>query len=197
MDDSKRLLIADALARVVEKARQGGPVCRIGLMAAGSELGQEEILRGARIAQEENASLRVVAIGPRPAGYDDLEWMETSDREADVTAAVEKALNEGAVSGLTAMHYPFPIGIATIGRVLTPARGKPMFIASSTGSTAASRAEALLRNAVYGIATARACGMEKPTVAFLNIDGAGPVLRALTRLRDAGYGVPAISSVEL
>jgi betaine reductase len=194
MDDSKRLLIADALERVVEKARHGGPVCRVGLMAAGSELGQEEILRGARIAQEENSSLRVVAIGPRAAGYDDLEWIETPDCEADVAAAMEKALNEGAVSGLTAMHYPFPIGIATIGRVLTPARGKPMLIASSTGSTATSRPEALLRNAVYGIAAARACGVEKPTVAFLNIDGAGPVLRALTRLRDAGYGVTFGSS---
>ena len=189
MDESKRLLIADALADIVEKARHGGPVCKVGLMAAGSELGQEEILRGARIAQEENPSLRVVAIGPRAKGYDDLEWIDTPDCEADIVAAVGKALNEGAVSGLVAMHYPFPIGVATIGRVMTPAKGKPMFIASCTGSTAPARSEALLRNAVYGIATAKACGIENPTVAFLNIDGAGPVLRALTKLRDAGYGV--------
>ena len=104
MDESKRLLIADALADIVEKARHGGPVCKVGLMAAGSELGQEEILRGARIAQEENPSLRVVAIGPRAKGYDDLEWIDTPDCEADIVAAVGKALNEGAVSGLVAMH---------------------------------------------------------------------------------------------
>ena len=193
MDESKRLLIANALADIVEKARHGGPVCRIGLMATGSELGQEEILSGARIAQKENPSLRVVAIGPRAAGYDDLDWIETPDCEADIVAAVEKTLNEGAVSGplsgVVAMHYPLPIGVATIGRVMTPARGRPMFIASCTGSAAPSRPEALLRNAVYGIATAKACGIENPTVAFLNLDGAGPVFRALAKMRDAGYAV--------
>lgn len=194
MDDFKRLLIADALSDLVEKARHGGPVCRVGLMAAGSELGREEVLRGARIAQEENASLRVVAIGPRLAGHDDLEWLETPDCEADIAAAVEKALDEGLVSGMVAMHYPFPIGVATIGRVMTPARGKPMFITSCTGSTAPARSEALLRNAVYGIATAKACGIAQPAVAFLNIDGAGPVLRALTKMRDNGYGITFGSS---
>ena len=194
MDDSKRLLIADALTEIVEKARRGGPICRIGLMAAGSELGQEELLRGARIAQEENPSLRVVAIGPRAAEYGDLEWVETSDCEADIVAAVERALGEGTISGLVAMHYPFPIGVATIGRVMTPAKGLPMFIASCTGSTATGRSEALLRNAVYGIATAKACGIEKPTVAFLNIDGAGSALRALTQMRNAGYSVDLGSS---
>ncbi len=189
MDESKRLLIAEALAGIVDKARQGGPVCRIGLMAAGSELGQAELLSGARIAQAENPSLRVVAIGPKADGYDDLDWIETSDCEADVVSAVEKALNDGTVAGLVGLHYPFPIGVATMGRVVTPARGKPMFIASCTGSTASGRSEALLRNAVYGIAAAKACGIDKPTVAFLNIDGAGPVLRALTKLRDNGYAV--------
>ena len=189
MDESKRALIAEALAGIVEKAKHGGPVCRIGLMAAGSELGQAEILAGARLAQAESPFLRVVAIGPRAAGYADLEWIDTPDCETDIADAMEKALNEGAVSGMVAMHYPFPIGVGTIGRVLTPARGKPMFVASCTGSTAAVRSEALLRNAVYGIAAAKACGIESPSVAFLNIDGAGPVLRALIKLRDNGYAV--------
>ena len=189
MDESKRRLIADALAGIVDRARNGGPVCRVGLMAAGSELGQEEILLGGRMAQAENAGIRVVAIGPRIANFDDLEWIETPNCEADIVAAVEKALADGAVDGMVAMHFPFPIGVATIGRVQTPGRGKPMFIASCTGSTAPARGEALLRNAVYGIAAAKACGMAEPTVAFLNIDGAGPALRALTRLRDNGYPV--------
>ena len=189
MDESKRRLIADALADIVEKARHGGPAVKIGLMATGSELGQEEILLGARMAQQETAGLRAVAIGPRVAGFDDLEWIETPDCEADLVAGVTKALNEGAVDGMVAMHFPFPIGVATIGRVLTPGRGKPMFIASCTGSTASSRGESLLRNAVYGIATAKACGVAEPTVAFLNIDGAGPVLRALSRMKDKGYAV--------
>ena len=189
MDESKRMLIADALADIVNKARHGGPVCKIGLMAAGSELGQEEILRGARLAQEENPALRVVAIGPRVPDYDDLEWIDTPDCEADIVAAVERALSEGTVCGAVAMHYPFPIGVTTIGRVMTPARGRPMFVGSCTGSSAVARSEALLRNVVYGIATAKACGIADPAVAFLNIDGTGPVLRALSKMRDNGYAV--------
>lgn len=196
MDTAKRQIIAEALADIVEKARNGGPVVKVGLMASGSELGQEEILRGGMLAQEENPSLKVVAIGPRPAAGtdaaafgDNLEWIETPDTEADIAAAVEKAVQQGTVAGAVAMHFPFPIGVATIGRIMTPGRGKPMFVASCTGSTAPARAEALLRNTIYGIATARACGIDRPTVAFLNIDGAGPVLRALERMREKGYPV--------
>ncbi|MDR3043379.1 MAG: glycine reductase [Desulfovibrio sp.] len=173
----------------MEKARHGGPVLRIGLMAAGSELGSEEILRGGRLVQEEYSFVRVVAIGPRLPGFDDLEWIETPDCAADIAAAMEKAMRDGAVAGAVAMHFPFPIGVATIGRIMTPGRGKPMFIASCTGSTALQRPEALLYNVVYGIATAKACGIKDPTVAFLNLDGAGPVLRALTRMREKGYAV--------
>lgn len=189
MDTRKRDLIADALLNIIEKAKGGGPVARVGLMAHGSELGQDEILRGGLLAQSENPGLKVVAIGPRKEGYDCLEWLETSDCEADVATAVNTALESGAIAGAVAMHFPFPIGVATIGRVVTPGRGRPMFIASCTGSTSPARGESLLRNAVYGIASAKACGIKDPTLAFLNIDGAGPALRALTRMKEQGYHV--------
>ena len=189
MDTAKKNLIAQALAGIVEKARSGGPQVRVGLMAAGSELGANEILRGGRKAQEDYPGVRVVAIGPRQDGFDDLEWIETPEGEADIALALEKAVKDGSVAGAVAMHYPFPIGVATIGRVMTPGRGNPMFIASCTGSTAVARGESMLRNAVYGIATAKACGIANPTVAFLNIDGAGPVLRALTRMQEKGYAL--------
>ena len=187
MDSQKRALIAEALENIIEKAQNGGPLTRVGLMAYGSELGQEEILRGGLLAQAENPGLKVVAIGPKAAGYEALEWIETSDCEAEVAAAVNNALESGNIAGAVAMHFPFPIGVATIGRVVTPGRGKPMFIATCTGSTSPIRGEALLRNAVYGLAVAKAAGIAKPTLALLNIDGAGPVLRALTRMKEKGY----------
>jgi betaine reductase len=87
------------------------------------------------------------------------------------------------------MHFPFPIGVTTIGRVLTPGRGKPMWIASCTGFSAPSRGEALLRNAVYGIAAAKSMGIARPTVALLNQNGAGPVFRALVRMQEQGYEI--------
>ena len=150
---TKKDIIADALMSIVERAQSGGPVTRIGLMASGSELGSEELLNGARLAQSTNPGLKVVAIGKKIDAYDDLEWFETDDNEEAISKGLEDALAQGVVAGAVALHYPFPIGVATIGRVVTPARGKPLFIASCTGTTASQRGEALLRNALYGIAT--------------------------------------------
>lgn len=190
MDESKRQLIADALKRIVDTARQGGPTVRIGLMAWGSELGEAEVIAGGLLAQREFPHIKVVFIGPRPSLVDDsLEWFETPDCEVDIINSLRQVLEDGIVSGVVAMHYPFPVGVTTIGRIMTPGHGQPMFVASSTGTSAVSRTESLLRNAVYGIAVAKASGIENPEVAFLNLDGAGVALRSLKRLQEQGYAV--------
>lgn len=190
MDESKRLLIANALQQIVDTARRGGPTVRIGLMAAGSELGVAEIIAGGLLAQRDYPHIQVVFIGPKPADADEsLEWIETPECETDIIDGLQQAMDDKIVSGVVAMHYPFPIGVATMGRIMTPGHGKPMFVASCTGTTAASRTEALLRNAVYGIAAAKASGIDNPEIAFLNLDGAGVALRALKRLQDNGYKV--------
>ena len=194
MNTTTRKAIGEALENLLTRAQNGGPVLRLGLMALGSELGAAEVLQGGLMAQQATPGLRVVAIGPKVPGFEALEWMETDNCEANVVAALEKALAQGTVAGAVAMHFPFPIGVATIGRVVTPAKGRPMFIASCTGATAATRGEALLRNAVYGAAVAKACGLAKPSIAFLNSEGAGPALRRLTRLQENGYTVTLGSS---
>jgi betaine reductase len=70
-----------------------------------------------------------------------------------------------------------------------------MILASTTGTSATNRGEAMLRNAIYGIAAAKALGIEEPTVGVLNVDTAQPVFRALSRLAERGYGVKFGSSV--
>ncbi|MEW6443641.1 MAG: glycine/sarcosine/betaine reductase complex component C subunit alpha [bacterium] len=192
---NKRKLVGDLLAELVEQARTGGPKVRVGLMAAGSELGAEELLRGALLTTDQDPRIQVVAIGPKVPGYDQLEWIETPKDEAALVSAMEAALTDGRIRGAVALHYPFPLGVTTIGRVLTPARGKPLLIASTTGTSATSRTEAMLRNAVYGIAVAKALGLDRPTVGILNLDGAASVQRALVRLSESGYAVHFGSSV--
>lgn len=194
MDNLKRQRIAEALADIVRTARAGGPERRIGLMVGGGELGAEELLRGARMAQEARPGLRVLAIGTQVDGWDDLDWLPCEDSDEGRAAALDAAFSEGRIEGAVALHYPFPIGVTTIGRVQTPGRGTPLFIASCTGMSHARRGPALLLNAVYGLAAARAAGIARPTLAFLNQDGAAQALRALQRLRDAGYDVELGSS---
>ena len=185
-------LVGDAPAGLVPQAGIG--VVRVGLMARGSELGPPELLQGALLAMTQDPLIQVVAIGARVQEFDAIEWIETPDVERDVVSAMESALADGRIDGAVALHYPLPMGVATIGRVLTPARGKPMLIASCTGMSAANRTEAMLRNAFGGIAVAKAIGVERPTVGVLNVDGAVSVRRALEHLSRNGYPVDLASS---
>lgn len=188
MSDVKKL-IGDALAEIVDAAKTGGPRVKVGLMASGSEHGPEELARSGRLAQQQNQGVQVVMIGPKVEGYDDLQWIETDPCDADIAKAMETALADGTISGAVALHYPFPMGVTTIGRVLTPAKGKDMIVASSTGTSAINRVEAMIRNTIYGIAVAKAMGKANPTVGILNVEGAQLVFKALSKLKDKGYDI--------
>lgn len=190
-----RRLVGEALSEIVETAVSGGPRISVGLMATGSEHGAEELAQAGLLAQGQYPNVKVVMIGPKCAGYDDLEWIETPNCDADVALAMEKALKEGVIQGAVAMHYPFPMGVTTIGRVVTPAKGKDMIIASSTGTSAIQRVEAMVRNAIYGIAVAKSIGKRNPTVGILNVEGAQLVFRALSQLKEKGYDIAFGTSI--
>ena len=197
MTDIKKL-VGESLTEIIEAAKHGGPRVKVGLMASGSELGCEELALGARMALETGSIVQPVMIGPRVEGFGELDWIETdagSACEAEIANALEAALKDGRIAAAVALHYPFPLGVTTIGRVVTPARGRAMLIAATTGTSSANRGEAMLRNALYGIATAKALGIKEPTVGILNVDTAQPVFRALTRLAERGYKVKFGSSV--
>ncbi len=189
MSDVKKL-IGQALAEIIDSAAHGGPRIRVGLQANGSEHGPLEVAKAARLAMEQNPNLQVVMIGPKKVdAFNDLEWIETLDCEADLERAMDEAMDSGTVAGIVAMHHPFPMGVATIGRVLTPAQGRDMIVASTTGTSAVNRVEAMIRNAVYGIAVAKAIGKDNPTVGILNVEGGQVVFKALRKLQENGYPI--------
>ena len=188
--NATKKIIGEVLAEIIEDVKSGCvKKISIGLMAYGSELGNEELLKGAALAMQNDPSVNVVPIGPKAEGFGQMEWIETPACESDISKAMEDALEKGIISGAVALHYPFPLGVATIGKVLTPARAKPCFIASSTGTSSSNRVEAMVRNAIYGIAAAKADGITSPTVGILNLDGAQTVLRALQKLSEGGYPI--------
>lgn len=182
-------LIGEALDEIVKSAKGRGELVPIGLMSSGSELGPEELALGGRLVQEEYRFIKVVMIGPRVRGFDDLEWIETDDCEADIQKAMEEALKSNRIKGAVALHYPFPLGVATVGMIHTPAKGKPLIISTSTGTSSTNRVEAMVLNAIYGIAVAKARGIKDPKVGILNVDGAQLVYRSLKRLAEQGYGI--------
>ena len=170
----------------------GGRRYRIGLTVLGSEHGPAEIVRGARTAQSARSDIEIVLIGPEGLGGVALpEGMrhEVAPDEGAQHRRMEELLDSGAIDACVTMHYTFPIGVSTVGRVVTPGRGRQMFLATTTGTSGTDRVENMVKNAVYGIAAAKACGIAEPTVGILNLDGARQVERALRRLAEAGYPV--------
>lgn len=190
ISEEKRAMLAKALRDIVDSARGGGPKLRIGLMAHGGEVPLEEYLKGACLAMRRDARIQAVCIGPKPAAIPaGLEWIETDANETVIAKVMEETLDKGGLDGAVALHYPFPVGVTTIGRAFTPGRGNAMHLASTTGISASSRACAMLFNAVYGIAVARATGLAEPTLGIINLDAAPQVLRALTRMIEKGYKI--------
>ena len=140
----------------------------IGIAVAGTELGMDNIREGARLAEKRGCRTVIIEGG-------------------DAHEEMERLLECGEIDGAVTMHYPFPIGVSTVGRVITPARGKEMFLATTTGASSTDRVEGMVKNAVYGVAAAKACGVEKPTVGVVNVDGARQAEKALLKLRENGY----------
>jgi glycine/sarcosine/betaine reductase complex component C subunit alpha len=162
---------------------------KIALTAMGSEHGEANAMAGAVLAQSRGVD--VTFIGTL---QDDRVNCVKVATDEECHATMEKMVESGAVDGAVTMHYPFPIGVATVGRVVTPGRGKAMYLATTTGTAATDRVEAMVKNAIYGIITAKACGISNPTIGIANIDGARQTEAALKSLQEHGYAINFSSS---
>ncbi len=189
MDDKNlKNIIAQSFLDIAKGVETGSFKKRvtIGLTTLGSEHGASNLIQGAEQAVRQNDNFDVVLIGEK--ADTDLPIVQT-DCEADAHKIMEKMLESGEIQACVTMHYNFNIGTSTVGRVLTPGRGKEMFLATTTGTSAPQRTIAMLKNALYGIATAKAMGIANPTVGILNLDGARQVQRALYELNENGYTI--------
>jgi len=108
---------------------------------------------------------------------------------------MEELLDKHEIDACVTMHYNFPLGVSTVGRLITPAKGKEILLATTTGTAAADRVEAMVKNAVYGNIVAKALGIKEPTVGILNVDGARQVERVLNQLKERGYPIKFAQSL--
>ena len=77
--------------------------------------------------------------------------------------------------------------MSTVGRVITPRRGKKMFVANTTGTSSINRVAAMVKNTIAGIGVSKTCGIKNPPVGVLNIEDARQVERVLKQLEANGY----------
>lgn len=168
------------------KTGQFGSRTRVGITTIGSELGTDNIVKGAEIAQQRDSSIEVVLIGPKV----DSELPQVlAETEEEVAKKMEELLDSEELEACVTMHYNFPIGVSTVGRITTPGQGKDMFVATTTGTTATNRVEAMVKNGINGIIAAKAMGIENPTLGILNIDGVNQVERIFKELDKRGYPI--------
>lgn len=173
--------IADAM-----ETGQFGEKVRVGITTLGSEHGIENVVKGAEIAQEKDPTMEVVLIGPK---VDSKLTQVIAETEEEGYRKMEELLDNGEIGACVTMHYSFPIGVSTVGRVVTPGKGKEMTIATTTGTSSPHRVEAMVKNGIYGIIAAKTMGTENPTVGILNVDGARQVERAFKELDSKGYKI--------
>lgn len=157
---------------------------KIGITAMGSEHGEKNILEASLKAQK--SGIDVIVLGSQTAEGIETEKIETEDQAHKM---MESLLNSKEIDAAVTMHYPFPIGVSTVGRIITPGKGKEMFIATTTGTSSTDKVEGMVKNAIYGIITAKSCGIKNPTVGILNIDGARQTEIALKKLQSQGYDI--------
>lgn len=181
-------MIADVFEDIATGIETGGFAKKVtvGVTTIGSEHGEENVIKGAEIAQAKDPSIEVVLIGHK-CDSELKQYNVESDEEG--YKVMEELLDSGEIDACVTMHYSFPIGVSTVGRVVTPAMGSEMTLATTTGTSSPHRVEAMVLNAIAGIITAKAMGNPEPTLGILNVDGARQVERALKEIDKGGYKI--------
>lgn len=165
-------MIAATFLEVAEALKTGeyGKKPIIGIAGEDSEHGEDILRLGMEIAEKK---------GCKPVLIEG----------ENVHEKMEDMLKSGEIDGAVTMHYPFPIGISTVGRIVTPSQGKELYLATTTGTSDTDKVCAMVKNAVAGIIAAKASGVANPTVGIANIDGARQVEIALLELQKRGYDI--------
>ena len=171
-DKNIKAMIANTFLEVADALETGqyGKKPVIGFASEGSEHGQDNIDLAMKLAA--GSGVKAVLL-----------------EGEDLHKKMESMLDSGEIDAAVTMHYPFPIGVSTVGKTITPGMGKPMYIATTTGTSDTDRISAMVKNTIYGIIAAKADGVQNPTVGIANIDGARQTEKALLQLVENGYEI--------
>ena len=173
------------LANALETGKFGKRI-KIGVTNIGSEHGPMNSVRGAEEISLKNPNIEVIVIGEKTDTK--LQTIEADCYDLS-HKIMEDMIKSGELDACVTMHYNFPIGVSTVGRVVSPANGKQIYIATTTGTSDTDRTSAMFKNAIYGIIAAKSCGLKEPTVGILNLDSARAVERGLGDLSKGGYKI--------
>lgn len=149
----------------------------------GSELGSANVNEAIEALKDE---ANIIIVGEKYK--DEFETYEAFDDEKKAYI-IQKLFEEKKIDAAVAMHYPFPIGVSTVGKIVAPANGKEVFIANTTGTSDIKREKAMILNAIDGIIVALANKVKNPSLGIMNVEGARLVEKKLKELNDNGFEI--------
>lgn len=187
-ENQVKSMIGEVFNEIADAIMTGefGKKVKVGLTILGSEHGTQELVKGAEMAANKYGDFEVVLIGPK---VDTKLRVVEAENEVDMHKRMDELLDNEELDAAVTMHYNFPIGVSTVGRVITPGFGKELILATTTGTSSTHRVAGMIKNALNGIITAKALGIKNPTVGILNVDGARQVEIALKELKSNGYDI--------
>lgn len=183
MDNKKIGEVFLEISQAIESGNFGDKP-KVGITTIGSEHGVEVMKEAVRLA--DSPLFDIVVIG---AKVDDVHKTYETKDEDQMYAKMEELLDKGEIDACVTLHYNFPIGVSTVGRVIAPATGKELFLATTTGTSDTERTKSMVRNTVAGIIAAKSTGIKNPTVGILNVDGARQVEKALKNFKENGFEI--------
>ena len=192
--ENVKTMIGEVFNEVADAIMTGnfGSRTKVGLTILGSEHGAEELVRGAEMAANKYNDFEIVLIGSKVDTF--LKIIEVNSEE-DMHKKMDELLDSGELDAAVTMHYNFPIGVSTVGRIVTPSIGKELILATTTGTSSTHRVEGMVKNALHGIIAAKSIGINNPTIGILNVDGSRQVERALKELEEKGYEINFSESI--
>lgn len=173
--------IADAI-----ETGQLGKKVKVGLTTFGCEVGIDQWIAAAEAVSMHREDFEVVLIGQKMK-TSLLQFEASSEDEAH--RKMETMLDFGMIDACITTHYSYPIGVASVGKIMVPGKGKDLFLATTSGTAALNRSAAMVMNALYGIITAKTMGIALPKVGILNVAGARKTEKALRTLVQQGYDI--------
>lgn len=188
IDNNVKKMVGETFLEIADAIKTGRfqEKVKVGLTILGSEHGVDNLVKGAELAAKDSSDFEIVLIGPK---VDTALEIVPAETEEEMYKKMEELLDKKYIQACVTMHYDFPVGVSTVGKVITPGYGKEMFLATTTGTASVHRMEAMVKNALYGIITAKTMGVNDPTVGILNLDGARQVEKALKELCFNGYKI--------
>lgn len=186
--------VAEVMREVAEAIETGNfqkPV-KVALTTPGSEHGEQELCRAAEIIEQKRDDIKPVLIGTQTIENAEHHSCETLNSAHEI---MKELFSENKIDCAVTLHYNFPLGVATVGRVLAPCSGEEMLIATTTGTSAAGRVKAMVKNAIAGQVAARAINIKEPELGILNIEGARKVEQVLSQLQKNGADLKFADSV--